>query len=274
MLPHWTENDLVVDGVKIHYVRTGDGSKPALVLAHGFSDNGLCWLPAAQALESDYDVILPDARGHGKSARVQPGEMVDAPADLAGLILGLGLQRPVIGGHSMGARVSAAMQAGYPGLARALVLEDPAWFTPQPSPPEGQPAPPRNRPMDWLLAVRDRPIAEVMAKCHQENPTWQEAELHPWAESKQQFDLNFLQVQNMFHDDWRETAKVLDCPTLLITAVVRKGAIISKENAKLARSLNDKIQVAYIPKAGHSIRRENFGAYMEAVKKFLDKVRH
>lgn len=269
MLPHWTENDLTVDGVKIHYVRTGDGSKPALVLAHGFSDNGLCWLPVAQALESDYDVILPDARGHGKSARVQPGESIDAQADLAGLIRGLELNKPVVGGHSMGAMVSAGMAARYPGLAGALVLEDPAWFTP---PPADQPAPPRRHPSDWLLEIRDKPIEAVMAKCHQDNPAWQEAELRPWALSKQQFDLNFLETQSMFRGDWRETAKALDCPTLLITAVVRKGAIVSKENAKLAKSLNDKIQVAYIPKAGHNIRRENFGAYMEALKKFLAKV--
>jgi len=67
----------------------------------------------------------------------------------------------------------------------------------------------------------------------------------------------------------RDTAKALDCPTLLITAVARKGAIITKETAKLAKSLNDHIRVAYIPKAGHSIRRENYPAYITAVKKFL-----
>jgi hypothetical protein len=33
MLPHWKECDLDVNGVKIHYVRTGDGNKPPLVLA-------------------------------------------------------------------------------------------------------------------------------------------------------------------------------------------------------------------------------------------------
>ena len=129
MLPHWTANDLVVDGVKIHYTRTGDGSKPPLVLLHGFSDSGLCWPLVAHDLEADYDVILPDARGHGHSARVQPGESIDMAADTAGLIRALGLHRPVLGGHSMGANTSSHVGARYPKLIRALVLEDPSSLT-------------------------------------------------------------------------------------------------------------------------------------------------
>ena len=30
MIPtHWTQNDLTINGVSLHYWRTGDGSKPA-----------------------------------------------------------------------------------------------------------------------------------------------------------------------------------------------------------------------------------------------------
>lgn len=91
MYPHWTECDVLVDGIQIHYTRTGDGSKPPLLLLHGFSDDGMCWLPVARDLEAKYDLILPDARGHGRSARVQPGEDVNMAADIAGLIRRLGL---------------------------------------------------------------------------------------------------------------------------------------------------------------------------------------
>jgi N-formylmaleamate deformylase len=273
MQPHWTAKDLMVGGGKIHYVRTGDGSKPPVVLAHGFSDNGMCWLPVALALEKDYDVILPDARGHGKSARVQPGEGIDGPADLAGFIRGLGLDKPVAGGHSMGGNVSGRLGERYPELVRGLILEDPAWFTPPPLPKAGEPQPPPPpRHGDWMLDLKKMSLEQMMDRCHQDNPTWPEIELRPWAESKQEFDLQFLEADMGIRGDWRETAKALTCPTLLITAVHRKGAILTKANAKLAKELNDKIQVVYIPKAGHSIRRENFPAYMQAVTKFLKKV--
>ncbi|MDZ4717393.1 MAG: alpha/beta hydrolase [Roseiflexaceae bacterium] len=45
----WQTGNVHVNGVNLHYTRTG-GDKPAVVLAHGFSDSGLCWTPVAQAL--------------------------------------------------------------------------------------------------------------------------------------------------------------------------------------------------------------------------------
>ena len=72
MKVNWLQGDVELGDMSMHYVRTG-GDKPALVLAHGFSDNGMCWLPVAQALSTDYNVFLPDARGHGQSSRIQPG---------------------------------------------------------------------------------------------------------------------------------------------------------------------------------------------------------
>ena len=91
------------NGLKIHYYRTG-GDLPQVVLNHGALDDGLCWPRVVEALGADYDLILPDARGHGKSdagAGVYSSEV--RAADLIGLIEALGLEKPVIGGHSMGA---------------------------------------------------------------------------------------------------------------------------------------------------------------------------
>lgn len=273
MYPHWSKNDIMVDGILIHYTRTGDGSKPPLVLAHGFSDSGMCWLPLARDLETDYDVILPDARGHGLSARVQPAEDIDLVADTAGFIRELGLDKPVLGGHSMGANTSAQVEFRFPGLVRALVLEDPPWFMPRP-PKEPEPekeGQPRPNPMDWILKIKDMSMEELMAKCHSDSPTWQDAELQPWAESKKQFDYNFLQrtgSRNPF-EDWQEVSRAIRCPTLLITADPGKGAIVNSEAAKIVTAANSHIHAVNINGAGHNIRRENYPAYLKAVREFL-----
>ena len=71
-MTHWQTGIVDVDGLAIHYTRTG-GVKPSLVLAHGFSDDGLCWTPVTQALEADYDIIMIDARGHGRSDAPESG---------------------------------------------------------------------------------------------------------------------------------------------------------------------------------------------------------
>lgn len=272
MLPHWTDKDIIVAGVKIHYYRTGDGNKPTLVLTHGFSDNGLCWVHVARDLEAEYDVILPDARGHGFSARVQPGEEIDMVADTAGFIRGLGLTRPVLGGHSMGASTSAQVEARYPGLVRALLLEDPPWREPEPPKPEettkeGQPRP--NPMADWITSLEKSSIDELVEKCRKDNPLWPEIELHPWAESKKQFDYNFLKRPTGFLHSWQEVYQAIRCPTLLLTADPAKGAIVNPETAGKVVSDNKNIQVIYIKDAGHNIRRENYPAYIKAVQDFL-----
>ena len=43
----WQEGDIEANGIRLHYTRTG-GAKPPVVLAHGFSDDSLCWTPVAQ----------------------------------------------------------------------------------------------------------------------------------------------------------------------------------------------------------------------------------
>ena len=277
MLPHWKQDDIVVNGVKIHYTRTGDGTKPPLVLAHGFSDNGLCWLPVACALEDEYDVILPDARGHGLSQRVQPGETIDMAADLAGLIQALGLNRPVVGGHSMGANTTAVMAARYPDIARALLLEDPPWFAPKPPDPEPneEQEPPRNDFEVWLTVLKEKPCDEIIAETRPQQPLWPDIEWQPWAESKVQLDLNIFKVQHMWDAwaDWNKTAEAIQVPTLLITADPEKGAIVHPEMARRAEELSACIKAVRISGAGHSIRRENFADYMKAVREFLAGVR-
>lgn len=273
MLPNWTHNDIEINGHAIHYYRTGLGQegKPSLVLLHGFSDNGLCWLPVARDLQEEWDVILPDAHAHGLSARLQPGERLDMVADVVGLIQALELDRPVVGGHSMGANIAAQVEAHYPGLARALILEDPPWFEPQAAPSTGEQEPqkpPMNAFAEWLMGLAGKTVEEVMEKGRADNPTWPEIEMRPWAESKLQFDTGFFLARGDW-PEWTDIARSIHCPALLITADPEKGAIVTPQTASQAAGLSRSIQVIQIPGAGHNIRRENYTTYMEAVKGFL-----
>jgi N-formylmaleamate deformylase len=263
---NWQQDSILVGDLSVHFTRTG-GDRPPLVLAHGFSDSGMCWLRVAQALSGDYDVILPDARGHGLSSRVQAGQEFDLSEDLAGFIQALKLDKPIVGGHSMGASTSASMAARYPTLPRALILEDPAWFN-EPSEPQEKKQPPA-QPDPWiefLKVAASMKFEDILAKCRLDSPTWDEIELPAWAESKQQFDVNFLLARQGAHrPDWKSVARAITVPTLLLTADVSKGAIVSSSAAKQAQEINPLIQVAAIEGAGHNIRREAFDAYVAAV---------
>ena len=118
----WTDGYVIANGIRIHYWRTG-GNKPALVMAHGSSDDGLCWTNLAREFQDQYDIVMFDARGHGLSDPPSPSDPPDVQVeDLAGLIKELKLVRPILMGHSMGSSSVARFAAKYPDVARAVIL--------------------------------------------------------------------------------------------------------------------------------------------------------
>src|ERR1700761_7768145 len=96
---NWVNGICKANGIGIHYLRTG-GSKPAVVLLHGLTGNGRCWIPLGRALGGKFDVVMPDARGHGSSSAPLDGyRYEDHAGDVIGLIRALGLVTPILLGH-------------------------------------------------------------------------------------------------------------------------------------------------------------------------------
>jgi pimeloyl-ACP methyl ester carboxylesterase len=112
-----------VGDVRLGYDDEGTG--PAVVLLHGFPLGRWIWDGPRAALRDRYRVIAPDLRGHGES-EVTPGPYaMDALAeDVARLLDGLGVERAVVGGLSMGGYVAFAFWRRFPERVRALLLCD------------------------------------------------------------------------------------------------------------------------------------------------------
>ena len=126
----WTDGYVMANGIRIHYWRSG-GNRPPMVMAHGSSDDGLCWTNLAKEIQDSYDIIMFDARGHGLSDPPTPSDPADVQVeDLAALIRALKLERPILMGHSMGSASVAQFAARYPDVPRAVILEDPALVRP------------------------------------------------------------------------------------------------------------------------------------------------
>ena len=274
MLSSWTQDDILVGGVRMHFYRTGHGDKRPLVLVHGFSDNGLCWSRTAHDLEAEYDVVMPDMRGHGLSARMRPGDDVDMAADLAGLIRGLGLKRPIVGGHSMGAAVGYQTGLRFPELASALVLEDPPWWLGRPVPPPGLS---HDDPMsEWGKSLAGRTLEELLAGYREEQPDWPEATVRSMAESKKQLDPaivdTLIDKLNREGSDWLTTIRDIKQPVLLVTANPELGAIVTPEVRARIRELNPRVTIVNVPDVGHLIRYDNYTAFMDALRAFLKQI--
>ncbi len=269
-MSEWYSGAVTANGIKIHYERTG-GEKPPVVLLHGVTDNGLCWTRLARALEPDYDLIMVDARGHGLSDAPAAGYgPADHAADVAGLIQALALGKPVLLGHSMGAATAAATAASYPERVGAIILEDPPFWQHAPGPAEALAA----QAAEWragIIANKSKTVAELIALCRAQSPSWDEAELLAWAESKRQVSPKVATVVGAFRTSWQDGARHIACPVLLITADPKRGAIVTPEVAQEAAALWPRGRVVHIPGAGHNIRREQFEPYLEAVRGFLAK---
>ena len=272
-MSHWQSGWVEANGIRLHYTRTGEGArgaKPPLVLVHGFSDDGLCWTPEAQALEEAYDVIMVDARGHGRSDAPEQGYTpTDHAADVAGLIRALTLQRPAVLGHSMGAATTLTLAGTYPDVPGAVLLEDPpAWWVARPDDRaawEQRWAGVRARLIELKRKTREELIAEQRAVA----PGWTDAMVEPWADSKLRVSFNVLNNAYPETLDWPALVRRITCPVLLIRADPALGGIVTAEDAAALEALVPTTRVAHIPGAGHAVRRDQFERYIEAVHAFL-----
>jgi len=266
----WQDGDLQIDGRGIHYYRAGAHGKPPVVLLHGFSNNGLTWTPLARDLQQDYDLVALDAAGHGLSDGPGPNPAPDQSRDdVIAAIATLGLDRPALIGHSMGAGTATAVASALGDKIRCVVLEDPGWRDADAPPPlpgaAGSP--------EWLELMRTLPTLspeERRETARKANPTWSEEDRTLWLESRMQFDRSLLdRMPRRPATDWRESARRITCPLLLVTADLDRGAIVSPAGAREASGLLRAGQVVHIPNAGHNIRRDNYPPFRGAVIPFL-----
>jgi N-formylmaleamate deformylase len=265
---NYTEGDFQSKGIKTHYYRTG-GRKPPIILLHGATDNGLCWSAVAEVLAKDFDVILLDAQGHGLSDRMDKDFSYSSHTrQVIDLVQHLGISKPIIMGHSMGAGTTANVAVQQPELPKAIILEDPGWLK---EGPDSEDPKQREGFIKALLGYRQLTQDELIAECRKNNPRWSESEIVPWAKAKQQFDPDLFS-KLFLRPSYEELVPRIKCPTLLITS---DGGVVSEEVARHASRLwtsKELFRWVKIKGAGHNIRREQFGAFMEAVSSFLREI--
>jgi pimeloyl-ACP methyl ester carboxylesterase len=140
---HPARDEFIIAGdLTFHYVQWGEQGPP-IIFVHGLTANAFCFQAFADDLARDHRVFAYDLRGRGDSDKPESGYSVPIHAtDLAELIDELGLDRPVIAGHSSGAFIGIYFAAHYPDKISKLVLidagasapwekieEQPAWLT-------------------------------------------------------------------------------------------------------------------------------------------------
>lgn len=118
-----TSHTADVDGVRMHYLRAGEG--PAVVMLHGWPESSRMWRHMLPALAERHTVVAPDLRGYGLTDAPPGGYDKRTTADdVRGLVHQLGLGPVAVVGHDRGARVAHRWGLDHPDEVSQLAALD------------------------------------------------------------------------------------------------------------------------------------------------------
>ena len=263
----WMRGVCETNSIRIHYVRTG-GAKPPIVLLHGLIGSGACWTPLARTLESEFDVVMPDARGHGGSSAPPDGYRYDQLADdVVGLLDGLALSSPILLGHSMGGLTAAVVASRRAGLLRSLILVDPTFLSPE-----------RQREVHASdVAAQHRQAlalstSDLVAQGRARHPHRSPEIAVLQAEARRSTSLDAFDILTPPNPDYRELVRAIDVPSLLV--IGDNSPVVSRAMATELRSLNPRLRVGQIEGAGHGLPFDQPERLGQVVLSFVREVLH
>ncbi len=130
-IPHapsiaYRSGNAVLRRQRFHYLEWGDRAAPAIVLLHGGHQSAHSWDLVSLHLAQKYHVLALDQRGHGDSEWARDVEYSNhtMAMDAVAFLDAMGLEKPVLIGHSMGGRNSMLLTKHDPSRLRALVIVD------------------------------------------------------------------------------------------------------------------------------------------------------
>lgn len=292
-----------VRGVDHYYewIRTpasGSQVKSVMVFIHGWAGSARYWRSTAGALANEFDCLLYDMRGfgrsHGKSSLPKAAtsvaesespqeqsiayteltyELEEYAEDLAALLDALQLQRIYLNAHSMGASVATLFLNRYPARVERAILtctgvfeyDEKAFAT-------------FHKFGSYVVKFRPKWLDKIpfvdrmfMARfLHRPIPAAERrAFLQDFLMADYEAALNtiFTSVSKAASELMPQEFAKLKVPTLLIAGEYDK--IIPAQMGRQAAAMSDKIEFALIPNTAHFPILEDPDTYLKRVREFL-----
>ncbi|MFB2936555.1 alpha/beta fold hydrolase [Aerosakkonemataceae cyanobacterium BLCC-F154] len=266
-----------------------DTKKPVMVFVHGWAGSGRYWESTAEALAEDFDCLLYDLRGFGRSrlpllqvedAATLTYELEEYAEDLAALLDAFQLERVYLNAHSMGASVATLFLNLYPQRVERAILTcsgifeydekafaafhkfggyvvkfRPRWLGKIPL-------------VDKLFMQRflHRPLPTAISRAFLED--------FLTADYEAALGTIFTSVSKEASEIMPQEFTKLTVPTLLVSGEF--DLIIPAEMGRQAANLSDQVEYVLIPKTAHFPMLEDAETYLEKVREFLgvgDKIK-
>ena len=270
------EDDVVVDGMRLHYLDWGMTEKPAILFLHGGALTAHTWDLCCLALREDYRCLALDQRGHGDSDWASDGDYSIAAqvADVRGFIDHLKLDRFVLAGMSMGAINALAYAINHSERLSHLVIIDAG--------PEMR-RPGSSRIRDFVNDVADavsieaiieralefnpRRDPKILRRSLMHNLRRQEDGSWRWKYDRSRFQRLDQETHRAERARLADGLDRIHCPSL----VVRGGDsdVFHEEDAeRLAARLPHGRHVT-VPNAGHTVQGDNPKGLVAELRRFL-----
>ncbi|PZQ83078.1 MAG: alpha/beta hydrolase [Ancylobacter novellus] len=249
------------NGIRQHLIHH-PGTGAALLLIPGITSPAVTWGFVADRLAARFDVHVLDVRGRGLSEAGDLDYSLDAMArDALAVITATGWDRPVLLGHSMGARVAIRAARLDQRPVGGLVLVDP--------PVSG----PRRRAYPSAWPWYEDSIRMAQKGCSAEDmrrfcPSWTDEQVGLRAEWLHTCQLDAIRTA---YDGFHTDDIHLDLPQISvpIRLVVAGGAqVIQPGDVDEIRTLAPQIEVRTVERAGHMIPWDNLDGFLDAVMDF------
>jgi pimeloyl-ACP methyl ester carboxylesterase len=194
--------------------------------------DGACWTPLACALEGEFDVVMPDARGHGgSSAPHHAYRYEDLANDVAGLV-------------------------------RGLILVDPTFLS-----PERQREVRDSDVADQHRRALGLPKSDLVAQGRARHPHRSPEIVKLQAEARLKTRMAAFDVLTPPSPEYRDVVSAIDVPSLLV--IGDSSPVVTLEMAIELRSLNPRVRIEQVQVAGHGLPFEQPERLGEMVLSFL-----
>jgi len=271
------DQDLMIDGLRIHYLDWGNPDLPAVVFLHGGGLNAHTWDLPCLAMRDRFHCIAPDLRGHGDSewSPKMAYRIADHSHDVVGLADRLELRRFALVGMSLGGMAAMSLAGLAPERLTSLTIIDAGTEIRLESAQ-------RIRRFMTEVTVFDS-IDDVIERAIAFNPRrdprlLRRSLLHNlrrlpdggWA---WKYDNRHREEEQYLADLSSEVAELprgferVECPVLVIRGK-RSDVFLEEDAVRLAGSFQ-RGQMIEIPDAGHTVQGDNPADLVEVLGEFL-----
>ncbi|RJR21183.1 MAG: alpha/beta hydrolase [Desulfobacteraceae bacterium] len=260
-----------INGLRLHYIESGDENARPMILLHGTGDNAHIWDGLISSISKHFRTIALDQRGHGCSDWAIPPAYGcdDYVSDILEFVDDLQLEGIVLIGHSMGALHATRFASIKPQKVAGLIHVDI-----EPSPPLWNKKYLLNlyhTLPDYYASTEDfvrqlqqtSPFAEKDLLLQLANHALHEG-VDGWLRPR--FDkevLRHFDQYDLSHDLVRIT-----CPALIIRG--EESRVMRRKEARQMNRMMLKSRLEEIPHATHPVHTDNPHAFQQAVFKFLE----